>query len=353
MPYNPGIQYRGDQYLYQAVSGLGENIGNAITNYRRSKEESAAADAAFETMVKAAAPMAQQGRLDPAVLEELGNMEKFSGLSLSAKKAKLGQLGVSFKMLLDENARAEEAAARKELETYRNRTLSMQEKGDTRREDLRRSTFRMLMQATPALANPASDASASAAAIARAMEQNPGADPDVAARVIDGIMRRDRESTSLPGAKDVLEVFDVGGQKGVYNRKTGQTMPSMPDSVSAVPVRDAEGNVIGNAMPKRATGAMIPDPRVLSPSTQIRVRDTISELMQQRTLAATMKDTAALKEIDGQIEELKAMLPATKPAAAPAPAAAETSTVIMTNPKGQKVRVPAGRVEEERKRGYK
>ena len=40
MAYNPGIQYRGDMYLYQALTNLGEKAGEAITNYRKDRAES-------------------------------------------------------------------------------------------------------------------------------------------------------------------------------------------------------------------------------------------------------------------------------------------------------------------------
>ncbi len=37
--YNPGIQYRGDQYLYQGISGAGEALGAGVKDYLRRQQE--------------------------------------------------------------------------------------------------------------------------------------------------------------------------------------------------------------------------------------------------------------------------------------------------------------------------
>ncbi len=37
--YNPGIQYRGDQYLYQGISGAGEALGAGVQDYLRRQQE--------------------------------------------------------------------------------------------------------------------------------------------------------------------------------------------------------------------------------------------------------------------------------------------------------------------------
>lgn len=51
MPYNPGISYRGDQYIAQGISSLGQNVGQSIFKIKedldKAKEDKAADDILF------------------------------------------------------------------------------------------------------------------------------------------------------------------------------------------------------------------------------------------------------------------------------------------------------------------
>ncbi len=141
MPYNPGIQYRGDKYLYGAIAGLGEDIGNAVKQYRNDKRESDAATATFETMMQAVGPMAKSGAIPEGLAKEFQDAGKFAGMSLSAKKAKLGSLVTSFGMLMQDATRQDANRREKDLGDYRKRTLDLQEGEQKNREATRRDTM--------------------------------------------------------------------------------------------------------------------------------------------------------------------------------------------------------------------
>lgn len=108
MPYNPGIQYHGDQYLFEGIAGAGNSLAGAVREYRDTREKSRAADTAFEGLAGLAGELAKNGSLPPSLIEQLPDAGKFSGLSLSQKQAKLGSLTASIAQLMtDANQRAD------------------------------------------------------------------------------------------------------------------------------------------------------------------------------------------------------------------------------------------------------
>lgn len=106
MPYNPGVEYRGDKYLFQGIAGAGEALAQGVQKWRANKEESQFLDTRAETMAKLLGPLAASGAegVDPKVIEELA---QFPGLSLNQKRGKLA--GLEF--LLDQTQRQAQALA--------------------------------------------------------------------------------------------------------------------------------------------------------------------------------------------------------------------------------------------------
>lgn len=106
MPYNPGVEYRGDKYLFQGIAGAGEALAQGVQKWRANKEESQFLDTRAETMAKLLGPLAASGAegVDPKVIEELA---QFPGLSLNQKRGKLA--GLEF--LLDQTQRQAQAQA--------------------------------------------------------------------------------------------------------------------------------------------------------------------------------------------------------------------------------------------------
>lgn len=84
MAYNPGIQYRGDQYLAQGISRFGEQMGDALRQYGDDKKEIAGLDAAAEDMMEFRKTLGLEP-IDPKVIKT------YSGGGLSVKKSLLGQ----------------------------------------------------------------------------------------------------------------------------------------------------------------------------------------------------------------------------------------------------------------------
>lgn len=86
MAYNPQIEYRGDQYLFNAVANLGESVGKGIQQYRASRDESKFLDEQAQTLAVLAAPRIASGALTKDVLDDLA---KVPSMSLAQKRGKI------------------------------------------------------------------------------------------------------------------------------------------------------------------------------------------------------------------------------------------------------------------------
>lgn len=212
MPYNPGIQYRGDQYLYGAISGLGEAAGKAIKQYRDEKREGDAATSTFETMMQAVRPMVESGAIPEGLAKEFQDAGKFAGMSLSQKKAKLGSLVTSFGMLMQDRQFQETKRRNDELTKYRNDELRLQRDAADERKAVRKDT----MGAIAGTADNEGDAAV--------FRDNPNADPGILATHLDrqaAAAARKREAWKGPGAP-----IDLGdGNKFVFtSANSGQVV---------------------------------------------------------------------------------------------------------------------------------
>lgn len=311
MPYDPRIQYTGDRYLYQAVSGLGQDIANGIQRYRKDQQEGQAADAAFETLVQTAAPLAKSGRIDQSFLDGLGDPSKFAGLSLSQKKAKLGQAATSFKVLLDEADRADRRKTEEDLAQYRNASLGIQKDAVDRRLQQQRDTMSVLMRSIPGSSVAGGDKMRQVQ-IMDAMAQSPNADPGT---VADVLFRQERPLPTFedqyPSADRMLQPYNIGGKTGVYNRRTGQDRPdASAEALRGVPIQDAEGNVISYGVHSGNKVQMVKDPNALTISDRTRLMDQRAKLLELRQRAVLMEGATpgGLDQIDSDLQEIDRML---------------------------------------------
>lgn len=349
MPYNPGIEYRGDQYLFRGISSLGEGVGAAIAKYRQNKEESQAADAAFETLVRSAAPMIQAGEIPEDMASEMQDLGKFSGLSTSAKKAKLGQMGVSLQMLQQAAEAQSRAADRQDNLDLRRSLQQLQAAEMERRQRTEDATQRGLRQLAPVMSMPADNTGIGAAYLDDALRENPEAD----ARTLLELMQKagDARTTGriYPRANEMLEPFEVAGRKGMFNRMTGHTLldPAEADG-AAVPIKDENGRVIAYGVKSGNRTQVIRPPGQLTGAERTKLRERRSEI---QALIRYVDDAAkqAFKDEMAQIDEL---LNAQSDAPAPAPSP-NSGAVIMRNPDGKAVRVPADQVEAAKAKGYR
>lgn len=311
MPYAPGIQYTGDRYIYEAISGMGQNIAAGIHRYRQDKAENQAVVSAFETLVQSAAPLVQKGRLDPQVLEKIGDPSKFAGLSLSAKKAKLGQAATSFQMLLSEADKADRRRAEEELAAYRNATLGQQDESAKQRDRTRRETLSMLMRAIPGSSVAGGDPARQVELI-QAIHENPNADPGAIADVLFRPEERVKTFDDMfPSAEQMLEPFEKSGKRGLYNRRTGQTLVDHPaEALAGTPIRDSEGNVISYAVPSGNRTVLVRDPQAVTTADRARLMEQRTRLLELRRDAELMKesDPSAVIRIDEDLAEIDRMM---------------------------------------------
>ena len=90
MPYNPGIQYRGDAYLAQGISGAGDALAKGLEKFADERKQAKAVESAFGATETAVEHMVKQGVLPPGFLAKF--REVGSG-TLAQKKAMLETTG--------------------------------------------------------------------------------------------------------------------------------------------------------------------------------------------------------------------------------------------------------------------
>lgn len=326
MPYSPQIEYRGDQYLFRGISSLGDSAAKAIDDYRKTKRESQAADAAFETLVRSAGPMVQSGVIPPEMVTEMGDLGKFSGLSASAKKAKLGQLGVSLQMLMQDADRQGAAADRKDASELRRSMHELQRSEFDRRGRREDATSRAVLGLAPVLDMPPDQSGGvMGPALVSALRENPEAD---ATQILDAMTRSQRAAgvrrEDYPEAGQMLEPFDVGGRKGLYNRRTGQTMLDQDASDGqASPIRDETGAIIGYGVRSGNRTQIIRPPGALTARDRLSLLEEKAKLTTFLSLTGRPEDKAAIQEqmaaIDAELDGGTNRKPskATAPAEAP------------------------------------
>lgn len=116
MPYAPGISYHGDQYLYQAISGVGRDLAEGIKRFRESRKQAKETDATLESIGGTTANLVKQGLLDPSLLEQFN---KVASGPAEAKQGFIKGLGQSLQMMANaaqlQNLKADNERADKYL----------------------------------------------------------------------------------------------------------------------------------------------------------------------------------------------------------------------------------------------
>lgn len=103
MPFNPQTEFRGDRYLFEAITGAGQAVAQGVKQWQQNRQESQSLDERWGMLSKLVAPMAMQPGGDPKIIDELA---KFPTLSLAQKRGKLA--GLEF--LLDQNQKQQSVA---------------------------------------------------------------------------------------------------------------------------------------------------------------------------------------------------------------------------------------------------
>ena len=107
MPYAPGIQYRGDQYIAQGLSEAGDALADGIKRFKDERKQAKAVDTALGTVGTMVEKMVEQRVLTPDFLA------KFKGAASGTTEQKRAALE-SFGMVLKFADQAQTMQARKQ-----------------------------------------------------------------------------------------------------------------------------------------------------------------------------------------------------------------------------------------------
>lgn len=325
MPYAPGIEYRGDRYLFEGISNLGAGIGGAIKQYRDTRDQSRAADAAFETLMAATAPMIQRGDVPPELAQELRDAPKFSGLSAAAKTKKLGQLGISLQMLMQDADQRERQQGRVDQRALQQSLYDLNRQEADRKAARQSATDAALRDAMPAFEMGTDNTGVGGSYIDAALANNPGADPSAILEALTKARTARRPTEQNLGADQMLEPFAIGGRKGLYNRRTGQTMLDADQGDgNAVPYKDEQGNVVAYGVKSGNRTQIVRPPGELTAGDRVKLLKEKASLNQLLTITQKPEDKAAVQsqiaEIDAELAKGKGEKAATPPPATGAPA---------------------------------
>lgn len=190
MPYAPGIQPRGDQYLFAGISQLGEGLGKSIQNFVQAKRESEFLDKQVVSLAAAMKPLIEAGDIQPEVVQE---MEKFPGMSLSQKRGAAASMVFALQSAKESKQEAQAAEDRTFNRSVQSSRLVMEaerlnrDAQDRARTQAGREQFNVglseYLDTPEMLRRPAAEAIPSIAARAGV------ADPEMAARMADARLR--------------------------------------------------------------------------------------------------------------------------------------------------------------------
>jgi hypothetical protein len=98
MAYNPGTHYRGEAYLFQAISNLGQSAGKALETYREDRQEDQFLEQELQGLLQSGQRLApliqvQDPEVAATIERNVSDLGKFAGLSLAQKRAKVAQMG--------------------------------------------------------------------------------------------------------------------------------------------------------------------------------------------------------------------------------------------------------------------
>jgi len=325
MPYAPGVEYKGDQYLFQAISGLGKNIGDAIKTYRNDRKEAQFLDGAHEMLTGALAPHVKDGRVSPELIDRFS---KFPSQSLSKKRGEISQM--SFLVSELDKQRQEEDAV-KERERNANTMASYLDIAKSKRGDEVEDRGRMdrYNQAIRASLQPTVQSVPTP--IGNVPLPQPG---------------RVTEQSAMKAAAESGMLTPQQTDKFLENRPRTQFQPSVV-------------NVGGHDVLINSPSSAVPLDGKKKDDNAVRLEFLIGQrtrLIGQK--ASAMTNPKQLPEIDAQIADIDRMISehvsgGGQSAVPPPSAAPDSGSVAVIAPDGRRGTIPAGKLTEAIKRGYK
>lgn len=105
MPYQPGIEYRGDQYLFQGISQAGAGVAEGIKQWREERKQSKKVESAYDAMATGLTKMAEAGSpIPPGILDQFRKLGKGSTEEKAGAMQGAGEVLKMF-LQLDETGR--------------------------------------------------------------------------------------------------------------------------------------------------------------------------------------------------------------------------------------------------------
>lgn len=314
----------------RGITGAADSLAQGIREWKKNKEESAG----FDTLIEGAV------RADPTLAEKYGDqLAKAPGMSLSQKKSLAGTLALE-----TQNKRlAQEQQIKEQDFNLRKAYFNLQQGAQNRatERDLAGQRF------TETLAGLATAGGAPSMDFANTMAGEPM--PARELGLADIVQAAGQSGLAMePASLAQLIRAEQMGQRQARPEWGGPSITTLTNPVTGERVPVFQGG------PNQAS--LMPD-NELSPQGKQRA---IDQLLARRTQLAvslansmaTEEDKAPLRqlmdELNGRLAELTG-----KPVTPRTGADGNGDPVEMTNPQGQRVRVPANRVDEAKKKGYK
>lgn len=328
MPFNPAVNYRGDQYLAQGIGAVGDSVSEALQRMQKERQESQFLDEQINGILRAGAPLAKEGMIDPDLVAK--QIEKAGSMGLAQKRGFAASLAFELSQAQKHADRQLQSKRDQELADYRNNTLELQQQSAGRRQEVDAANAGFLSGMGGVLGS--ADPEMRDANLGYLIQGNPGVDPALIEHVMRGIatMEAAKPKPRLSAAED-LEQVNLDDKMTIWRSKTtGQIL------------RD-----------QRTNGGQSILPKLLTLKTGL-----------QKTMANALTANDQRPMLERQIAEIDQMISeaqggSASPSAAPAvPAAAASApasgaVMRMRNPQGRVVEVPSERYDQAVKAGYK
>lgn len=96
MPYAPGIEYRGDQYLYQGIAGASDALAKGIQRFKEERKQTKETNAAFDSLGGSLEKLISLGAVSP---EWAKRYSAAANADTATKQGLLKGLGMGMEML--------------------------------------------------------------------------------------------------------------------------------------------------------------------------------------------------------------------------------------------------------------
>jgi len=251
MPYNPGVEYRGDQYLFQGITGAANQLTEGIKKWKDERKAKKELDSTLDTLGSVVGDLVKRGDLPPGVLQQYTQIR--DGTS-EQKAGFVKALGTGFGML---SKAQEDARAKEYLDMQRDRI---------KQEAIRQATVGRYNQLLAEYVKPKREHGG----VRYPVELSPKLTPEVATRLAAeaGVAEPGDVNTALRAGQfakpeQVPQEYKAStGETFVFlNGQMVRSTPQNPmgtgEPLPARPIPDPEGNIIAYGIPDGKGGERV------------------------------------------------------------------------------------------------